>query len=99
MFVSMGADGFAERTARELGATGERVRKRTPDTATQLTAREIQIAGLASDGLSNPDIAAELFMSRRTVEYHLHKIFTKLAVTTRNQLALALAAMRADEPR
>ncbi|MCU1657425.1 MAG: ATP-dependent transcriptional regulator, MalT-like, LuxR family, partial [Pseudonocardiales bacterium] len=99
MFVSMGADGFAERTARELGATGERVRKRTPDTATQLTAREIQIAGLASDGLSNPDIAAELFMSRRTVEYHLHKIFTKLAVTTRNQLALALAGRRADEPR
>jgi DNA-binding CsgD family transcriptional regulator len=99
MFASMGADGFAERTARELGATGERVRKRTPDTAAQLTAREIQIARLASDGLSNPRIAEQLFMSRRTVEYHLHKIFTKLAISTRNQLAVALAGGRAEEPR
>jgi ATP/maltotriose-dependent transcriptional regulator MalT len=99
MFASMGADGFAERAAHELGATGERVRKRTLDTAAQLTAREVQIARLASDGLSNPKIAAQLFMSRRTVEYHLHKIFTKLAISTRNQLHLALAGRQAGGPR
>lgn len=99
MFVAMGADGFAERAARELAATGEQVRKRTPQTATQLTARETQIAKLASDGLSNPEIAAQLFMSRRTVEYHLHKIFTKLAISTRNQLHLALAGRPAERPR
>ncbi|MDT5201097.1 MAG: hypothetical protein QOH34_2619, partial [Mycobacterium sp.] len=99
MFVTMGADGFAERAARELAATGERVRKRTPHTPAQLTARETQIAQLAGDGLSNPEIAAQLFMSRRTVEYHLHKIFTKLAISTRNQLHLALAGRRAEEPR
>jgi DNA-binding CsgD family transcriptional regulator len=91
MFVSMGADGFAERAARELGATGERVRKRIVGSAVQLTAREAQIAALACDGMSNPEIAAELFMSRRTVEYHLSKIFTKLAISTRNQLHMALA--------
>jgi DNA-binding CsgD family transcriptional regulator len=99
MFTSMGADGFAERAAHELGATGERARKRTPDTATQLTSRETQIAQLAGDGLSNPEIAAQLFMSRRTVEYHLHKIFTKLAISTRNQLHLALAGKKAEKPR
>jgi DNA-binding CsgD family transcriptional regulator/tetratricopeptide (TPR) repeat protein len=91
MFVTMGADGFAERAARELGATGERVRKRTPHATVQLTARELQIAQLAGDGLSNPEIAAQLFMSRRTVEYHLHKIFTKLAIRSRNELHGVLA--------
>jgi DNA-binding NarL/FixJ family response regulator len=99
MLASMGADGFAERAARELLATGERVRKRTTDAPSQLTARETQIARLAGNGLSNPDIAAQLFMSRRTVEYHLHKIFTKLAISTRNQLHLALADWRAEGPR
>ncbi|MDX6249394.1 MAG: hypothetical protein QOF10_2754 [Kribbellaceae bacterium] len=99
MFVSMGAEGFGERAARELGATGERVRKRNPQTAIELTAREAQIARLAGDGLSNPEIAAQLFMSRRTVEYHLHKIFTKLAISTRNQLHLALASGRTEGPR
>jgi DNA-binding CsgD family transcriptional regulator len=94
MFASMGADGFAERAARELLATGEQVRKRTPQTAPQLTARESQIAQLAVDGLSNPEIAAQLFMSRRTVEYHLHKIFAKLAITSRNQLHRVLATSR-----
>src|ERR1017187_7674047 len=77
MLASMGADGFAERAARELRATGERVRKRTTGTPAQLTAREAEIARLASDGLSNPEIAAQLFMSPRTVEYHLRKVFTK----------------------
>jgi DNA-binding CsgD family transcriptional regulator len=90
MFAAMGADGFAGRAERELRATGERVRKRTADTPAQLTVREAQIARLAGDGLSNPEIAAQLFMSPRTVEYHLHKVFTKLAITSRNQLHAVL---------
>jgi DNA-binding CsgD family transcriptional regulator len=99
MLASMGAEGFAERAARELVATGERVRKRSTDVPSQLTAREIQIARLAGDGLSNPEIAAQLFMSRRTVEYHLHKIFAKLAISSRNQLHGALANSRTEEGR
>jgi DNA-binding CsgD family transcriptional regulator len=96
MLTSMGANGFAERAARELRATGERVRKRTVDTPAQLTARETQIARLASDGLSNSQIAVQLFMSPRTVEYHLHKIFNKLAIKSRNQLHGALANGRSE---
>jgi DNA-binding CsgD family transcriptional regulator len=91
MLTTMGADGFAERAARELRATGERIRKRISEPAAQLTAREDQIARLADDGLSNPEIAAQLFMSPRTVEYHLHKVFTKFAISSRNQLHGALA--------
>ena len=96
MFVTMGAEGFAERTRRELRATGERVGKRATGAPAQLTARETQIAQLASHGMSNPEIAAQLFMSRRTVEYHLHKIFTKLAISSRNQLPGVLANSRSD---
>jgi DNA-binding NarL/FixJ family response regulator len=98
MLTSMGAEGFAERAARELRATGERVRQRTTDTLVRLTARETQIGRLAGDGLSNPEIAAQLFMSPRTVEYHLHKIFTKLAISSRNQLPNVLATPRKGEP-
>ena len=87
MFAAMGAEGFAERAGRELRATGARVRKRTTDPPAQLTAREIQIARLACEGLSNPEIAAQLFMSPRTVEYHLHKVFTKLDISGRWELA------------
>ncbi len=92
MFIAMGADGFAERTRRELLATGERVHSRAADTPALLTARETQIGRLASDGLSNPEIAAQLFMSPRTVEYHLHKVFTKLNISSRNQLSGVLAS-------
>jgi DNA-binding CsgD family transcriptional regulator len=92
MFVTMGAEGFAERTERELLATGERVRKRTTDPPARLTPRETQIGQLAGDGLSNPEIAAQLFMSPRTVEYHLHKVFTKLAISSRGQLHGVLAS-------
>ncbi|MDT5366383.1 MAG: hypothetical protein QOC62_814 [Mycobacterium sp.] len=99
LFASMRADGFAERAARELRATGERVRTRTTDTPAQLTARETQIARLAGDGLSNPEIAAELFMSPRTVEYHLHKVFTKLGINSRIQLHGGLANRRNEGPR
>jgi DNA-binding NarL/FixJ family response regulator len=92
MFSSIGAGGFAERAARELRATGERVRKSTTETPSRLTTRENQIARLAGDGLSNPEIAAQLFMSPRTVEYHLHKVFTKLDISSRNQLHVVLAS-------
>jgi DNA-binding CsgD family transcriptional regulator len=90
MFASMGAKAFAERARRELLATGETARTRTPDTRDQLTAQEAQIAQLARDGLSNPEIAARLFISRRTVQYHLHKVFAKLDISSRNQLHAAL---------
>jgi ATP/maltotriose-dependent transcriptional regulator MalT len=73
MFDSMGAEAFAERARRELLATGETVRVRTPNTRTQLTAQEAQIAQLARDGLSNPEIAARLFISPRTVQYHRYR--------------------------
>jgi DNA-binding CsgD family transcriptional regulator len=89
-FAMMGAEGFAERAARELQASGERARKRTVDTRGQLTAQEDQIAQLARDGLSNPEIGARLFISPRTVEYHLHKVFTKLDITSRSQLGHVL---------
>jgi DNA-binding CsgD family transcriptional regulator len=86
MFVAMGAEGFAERTRRELLATGETARKRTVDAGSQLTAQEAQVAELAREGLSNPEIGARLFISPRTVEYHLRKVFTKLGINSRMQL-------------
>jgi DNA-binding CsgD family transcriptional regulator len=91
MFAAMGADGFARRAERELAVTGERIRKRGVRSAVELTVQEAQIARLVADGYSNPVIAAELFISPRTVEYHLHKIFGKLEITARGQLARALA--------
>jgi DNA-binding NarL/FixJ family response regulator len=90
MLTAMGALRFADRAASELRATGERVTKRAAEPPAQPTAREAQIARLAGDGPSNPEIAARLFMSPRTVEYHLHKVFTKLAIRSRNQLHGAL---------
>jgi DNA-binding CsgD family transcriptional regulator len=90
MFSSMGAAAFAGRAHRELLATGERARKRTVETANQLTAQEAQIARLAGDGHSNPQIATTLFISARTVEYHLHKVFTKLGISSRVQITDAL---------
>jgi DNA-binding NarL/FixJ family response regulator len=91
VFASMGAEAFAERTRRELLATGETARKRTAETGGQLTAQETQIARLAGDGLSNPQIGARLFISPRAVEYPLHKVFTKLGISSRNQLPGGLA--------
>jgi DNA-binding NarL/FixJ family response regulator len=97
MFASMGAGAFADRARRELLATGETVRIRTPETRDDLTAQEAQIAQLARDGLSNPEIAARLFISRRTVQYHLRKVFVKLNISSRNQLHRALPADPADD--
>jgi DNA-binding NarL/FixJ family response regulator len=83
-------EAFAERAARELLATGERARTRMTESRGQLTAQEAQVARLARDGLSNPEIGARLFLSPRTVEYHLHKVFTKLDISSRNQLYAVL---------
>ena len=93
-FESMGAHGFAERARRELLATGETVRKRTIETLDELTPQEAQIARLASERLTNPEIAAQLYLSHRTVEYHLHKVFTKLGIGSRRELVAALSAPR-----
>jgi DNA-binding NarL/FixJ family response regulator len=72
-------------------ATGETVRKRTVETIDELTAQEAQIAQLARDGSTNPEIGAQLFISARTVEWHLRKVFTKLGVGSRKELRVALA--------
>jgi DNA-binding CsgD family transcriptional regulator/energy-coupling factor transporter ATP-binding protein EcfA2 len=90
MLRAIGADGFAERARRELLATGQTVRKRTPDTDRNLTAQEMQIAARARDGQTNTEIGAELFLSPRTVEWHLRKVFAKLGITSRRQLRHAL---------
>ena len=90
MFTSFGMEAFAERTGRELAATGEKARKRSPETREELTPQEEQIARLARDGLSNPEIGAQLFVSARTVEWHLRNVFAKLGITSRRQLRTAL---------
>ena len=95
-FASIGMDAFAERARRELQATGEKVRKRTLETRDDLTAQERQVATLARDGLSNPQIGARLFLSPRTVEYHLSKVFNKLAISSRRELGNALPASESD---
>jgi DNA-binding CsgD family transcriptional regulator len=86
MLATMGAEAFAERARRELVATGETVRKRTIGTLDELTPQEAQIARLARQGRTNPEIGAELFISPRTVEYHLHKVFSKLGIGSRKEL-------------
>jgi len=89
-FASMGAEAFAERARRELQATGETVRKRSDDTRTDLTPQEEEIAQLAREGRTNSEIAAQLFIGRRTVEWHLGKVFAKLDIGSRLELNQAL---------
>jgi DNA-binding CsgD family transcriptional regulator len=89
--TAMGMEAFAERARHELAATGETVHRRTVQARYELTAQEVQIAWLASDGLTNPDIGSQLFLSARTVEWHLRKVFSKLGITSRRELGRALA--------
>jgi len=96
MLAAMDMVAFAERARRELLATGEKVRKRAVDARDELTGQERQIAGLARDGLSNPEIGARLFLSSRTVEWHLGKVFAKLGITSRMDLRDALPGARQE---
>ena len=92
MFTTIGMEAFTERARIELLATGEKVRRRDAETRDELTAQERQIAQLARDGLSNPEIGARMFLSPRTVEWHLRKVFTKLGISSRRDLTKALPA-------
>ncbi|WP_243716018.1 AAA family ATPase [Actinomadura darangshiensis] len=94
-FTAMGMDAFAQRAAQELLATGEHVRKRTGEAASELTPQEAQIVRLVREGLTNPEIGARLFISPRTVEWHLRKTFGKLGITSRRQLQRSPAEGRA----
>src|SRR6478752_1476838 len=98
LFTTMGIEAFAERARRELLATGDTVRKRTVQTASELTAQEAHIARLAVGGRTNVEIGAQLFLSTRTVEWHLSKVYTKLGVGSRRELGRALASLgQADQ--
>ena len=96
-FLSMGADGFADRAGRELDATGEKVRKRRNVACDELTPQQLRVARLARDGRTNSEIAAQLFLSPRTVEWHLRQVYTKLGIRSRIQLDVALPS-RESEP-
>jgi DNA-binding CsgD family transcriptional regulator len=98
LFTTMGIEAFAERARRELLATGDTVRKRTVQTASELTAQEAHIARLAVDGRTNVEIGAQLFLSTRTVEWHLSKVYGKLGVGSRRELRQALASLRQADP-
>jgi DNA-binding CsgD family transcriptional regulator len=99
MLSGMGAEAFAERARRELLATGEAVRKRTVETVSELTAQEAHIARLAVEGRTNLEIGAQLYLSTRTVEWHLRKVFTKLGISSRRELRWALANLGKADPR
>ena len=94
----MGIEAFAERARRELLAVGDTVRKPTVETVSELTAQEAHIARLAAVGLTNAEIGAQLFLSTRTVEWHLGKVYTKLKVGARRELRRALASPGQADP-
>lgn len=91
MLADMGSDAFAERARRELAATGATARRRSVETAVELTEQEAQIARLASEGHTNPQIAGQLYLSARTVEWHLRKVYAKLGITSRTEISGVLA--------
>jgi DNA-binding CsgD family transcriptional regulator len=90
MFTDMGADAFADRARRELVAAGVTVRKRVFGAREDFTSQEAQVARLAAEGRTNPEIGAELFLSPRTVEWHLGKVFAKLGIESRKEISVAL---------
>ena len=96
MVTHLGAEAFAERARRELQATGVAVHLKTIASRTALTAQEEQIARLAGDGLTNPEIGTRLFLSPHTVEWHLRKVYVKLGISSRRELPGALAAIEPD---
>jgi len=98
LLAEIGMTAFAERARRELLATGETVRKRSAEAASQLTAQEAHIARLVADGHTNPEIGAKLFLSARTVEWHLRKVFAKLDISSRRELGRALADLGPADP-
>jgi DNA-binding CsgD family transcriptional regulator/tetratricopeptide (TPR) repeat protein len=98
LFTTMGIEAFAERAGRELLAAGDTVRNRTVETVSELTAQEAHIARLAVDGRTNAEIGAQLFLSTRTVEWHLGKVYTKLGVGSRRELPGALASLGQADP-
>jgi DNA-binding NarL/FixJ family response regulator len=87
VFERLGANPWAERARAELRASGETARKRDPSTVDQLTPQELQIAGFVAEGLTNKEIAAQLFLSPRTIDSHLRNVFQKLNISSRTQLA------------
>ena len=91
MLAVIGMEAFADRARRELAATGERVHECIVEAPSALSAQEALIAWLARDGRTNPEIGAELFLSARTVEWHMSKVFTKLGITSRRELGHALS--------
>jgi len=95
-FATIGMEAFAERARTELQGTGEHVRARAPEARDDLTAQERQIAELARDGLSNPEIGARLFLSPRTVEWHLRHVYTKLGIKSRRELATLLPSSSSE---
>ena len=99
MLSGMGVEAFAERARHELAATGESVRRRRTETVSELTAQEAHIARLAVEGRTNPEIGAQLFLSARTVEWHLRKVFTKLGIGSRRELRQALDGLGPVAPR
>ena len=98
MLATIGMEAFAERARKELQATGEKVRQRTVETRDDLTAQERQIALLAADGLSNPEIGARLFLSPRTVEWHLRNVFTKRGIRSRRELVNPVTGIGVSTP-
>jgi DNA-binding NarL/FixJ family response regulator len=99
MFLQIGMEAFAERARRELIAAGARPRQQSVEPRDDLTPQEEQIARLAGAGLSNPEIGAQLFLSPRTVEWHLHKVFGKLAIESRKGLHAALPPQDCERAR